>query len=61
MGFVARTMPQLNILSIGFALRILLGIGLLIFMIQNTGEVFVDMIRDAFADMDYLLQCAGKG
>ena len=30
MGFVARTVPQMNIMSIGFALRIVLGLGVLI-------------------------------
>mgnify|MGYP002623540248 CR=1 FL=1 len=30
MGFIARTVPQMNILSIGFPLRIMIGIGMLV-------------------------------
>lgn len=55
MGFVARTMPQLNILSIGFALRILLGVGLLISMVESTGLIFVEELAQSFGLLKDLL------
>ncbi len=45
MGFIARTVPQLNILSIGFPLRILLGVSILIASIT----VQADTLKGAFA------------
>ena len=43
MGFVARTVPQLNILSLGFPLRILLGmflvVGAVAMMFQSVGDM----------------------
>lgn len=55
MGFVARTMPQLNILSIGFALRILLGVALLISMVESTGLIFVEELSKSFGLLHELL------
>lgn len=46
LGFIARTVPQMNILSIGFPLRILLGLTLMIAVIAVQGEVFVQVMRD---------------
>lgn len=45
MGFVARTVPQLNILSIGFALRILVGLAVLIVMVSVQMPVIAQSIR----------------
>ena len=40
MGFIARTVPQMNILSIGFALRILVGVGLFLAFLPVIFAVF---------------------
>jgi len=45
MGFIARTVPQMNILSIGFALRILIGALLLIGAIRIEAGVYVDTLQ----------------
>lgn len=45
MGFVARTVPQINILSIGFAVRILLGAGMLIGFVSVVANVYVDNLQ----------------
>ena len=46
MGFISKTVPQLNILSLGFPLRILIG-----FAIVALGLVVVDdVLMDAFND-----------
>jgi flagellar biosynthetic protein FliR len=45
MGFIARTVPQMNILSIGFALRILIGALVLIGSIGVINGVFVTSMR----------------
>lgn len=47
MGFVARTVPQMNILSIGFALRIMVGALLLIGAVKIMAGVFEDGLLSA--------------
>ena len=42
MGFIARTVPQMNILSIGFPVRILVGILLLIVALTTEMQVYLD-------------------
>lgn len=42
MGFVAKTVPQLNILSLGFPLRILMGILIVSAMAVSIGDVFIE-------------------
>ena len=53
MGFIARTVPQMNILSVGFALRILMGGGLMVAAIgvttrlgaESMGQTLGELIR----------------
>jgi flagellar biosynthetic protein FliR len=45
LGFIARTVPQMNILSIGFPLRILMGTMLLVAVVSVQGEAFADTMR----------------
>lgn len=45
MGFLARTVPQLNIMSIGFALRILIGSLVLIAALSSKAGVFVEVMQ----------------
>jgi len=49
MGFIARTVPQLNILSLGFPLRIILGIMLVIALIVPMHEALVVSIRESLS------------
>ncbi|MFK7758803.1 MAG: flagellar biosynthetic protein FliR [Phycisphaerales bacterium] len=52
MGLVMKTMPQVNIMSIGFAIQILTGLILLMLMINIMGEVAadeIDRVMDALA------------
>lgn len=49
LGFIARTVPQLNIMSVGFTIRILNGILFLIAFVSVAMYVFID-------EMDYLLE-----
>lgn len=51
MGFVARTVPQMNILSVGFSIRILLGTGFLTVMVGTVGWVYIDQLRAIIASM----------
>ena len=44
MGFLSRTMPQLNILSVGFMLRAMLAIGATAIVISADGSVITDAI-----------------
>jgi len=45
LGFIARTMPQLNILSVGFALRIVVGVICMILLLATAGYVYMDTLR----------------
>ena len=45
-GFIARTVPQMNILSIGFAVRILVGASILMVAVDIKTGVLIDSIRD---------------
>lgn len=44
MGFIGRTVPQMNILSIGFVVRIFVGVTILIAAMQTKAGVMVDAI-----------------
>ena len=44
MGFIAKTVPQLNILSLGFPLRIMVGLGTIIAGVTVLGGVLVQYI-----------------
>ena len=46
MGFVARTVPQLNILTAGFPLRILMGLALVGAALAVMGDAFVGSMRE---------------
>ena len=48
MGFIARTMPQFNILSVGFAVRILVGALILLVLLPRVGTIFISAIREVF-------------
>ena len=51
MGFVARTVPQLNILSLGFPLRILVGFVVIIAVLAAIGDALAESIHDAMGAM----------
>jgi len=51
LGFIARTVPQLNILSVGFALRILVGASVLIGSVGIAAGVFTDMLQDMLGQL----------
>lgn len=55
MGFIARTVPQMNILSVGFALRILMGTALLIGAIGVMTGIFIDSSRQVLDQLMRLL------
>ncbi len=50
MGFVGRTVPQLNILSVGFSVRILLGLFITLAGLSEVGEIFCDYLIEAIAE-----------
>ena len=54
LGFIARTVPQVNILSIGFPLRILLGMALLIGVVAVNTDILVDMMTAVMRNMRVL-------
>jgi flagellar biosynthetic protein FliR len=50
MGVIGKTMPQLNIMSVGFTIKILAGLGVLVFATTALYETTGDEIRHALAD-----------
>ncbi len=58
MGFVARTVPQFNVLSMGFALRILGGLLVVILGLVAMDEIVMELMRDT---VDRILAWAGGG
>ncbi|MCH8148974.1 MAG: flagellar biosynthetic protein FliR [Planctomycetes bacterium] len=48
MGFLSRTMPQLNILSVGFTVRVLVALGIAGFALAGCQDVLVDAVWRAF-------------
>lgn len=58
MGFIARTVPQMNLLSVGFPIRILMGIAVMIAAVQVHAESFVAMARHT---LEALASVFGQG
>lgn len=48
MGFIAKTVPQLNILSLGFPMRILIGLGIIAGGLVIINDVLIEGINDMF-------------
>jgi flagellar biosynthesis protein FliR len=57
MGFIGRSVPQLNILSIGFSVRVLIGLVLTLTSLYGVGWVFLDYLASAF---DYAHEALGN-
>jgi len=45
MGFIQKTVPQLNILSVGFPLRICIGVGILVAAVAVLGGIFAEVLE----------------
>lgn len=58
MGFLQKTVPQLNILSIGFALRIVVGAGVLIAGVWMLSDTFVNLLPKVLTELDNVI---GRG
>jgi flagellar biosynthetic protein FliR len=55
MGFVARTVPQLNILSVGFSIRLVLGYVLILVCLIPAMEIFRQAIDTVYLNLYQLL------
>jgi len=55
-AFIGRTMPQLNILSVGFSLRVLLGFILIIFCMSPLVQVFFAIMEKAYGALYGLMK-----
>jgi len=61
MGFIAKTVPQLNVLSLGFPIRILAGWTMLIIGLIVIKQVLVDGLDDGLDAMFQWVRIAGDG
>ena len=50
MGFIGRTVPQLNILSVGFSVRIVLGLVITVVGLGDMGTMFFSYMGDAIIE-----------
>ncbi len=55
LGFVSRTMPQLNIIAVGFSIKALIAFLLLAVALPMAGETFLTAVEQAFAWLNELL------
>lgn len=59
MGFIARTVPQMNILSVGFAVRLMVGGWLLVMAVALHASVFREVMEDVLVQLLNLFSRAG--
>ena len=55
MGFVARTVPQMNILSVGFAVRILIAVAMMVATVSAVVAVGQGSIEEALREIKFVL------
>ncbi len=55
MGFIARTIPQMNILSIGFAIRIVVASLIVILLVGMDAQVFIASMRTTLWNLSDLI------
>lgn len=58
MGFLAKTVPQLNILSLGFPIRILAGVAIVAAGVTVVGDVAMDGLARTFEEIFQWIECA---
>jgi flagellar biosynthetic protein FliR len=51
MGFIMRTMPQINVLSVGFAIKILAGVSIMLFALFAINTAIADFIAQTLSDL----------
>ncbi len=51
LGFLGKTMPQLNILSVGFVVRVMLALGVASLALPASGEVFLEALADSIVTL----------
>ncbi|MCK4658348.1 MAG: flagellar biosynthetic protein FliR [Phycisphaerae bacterium] len=51
LGVLAKTMPQLNILSVGFAIRVMLALGVASLTFPAAYDVFIEALSDSIVSM----------
>ena len=61
MGFMARTVPEMNIFILGFALRILVGIGVMVVVLPLVAHAMIGLFDALAADLSRLLVLLGGG
>lgn len=61
LGVLSRTMPQFNLMNIGFSFKIALAMFVVAVSISASDELMVAAIRDGFARVGEMLTAMGKG
>ncbi|GIW73680.1 MAG: hypothetical protein KatS3mg103_0202 [Phycisphaerales bacterium] len=61
MGVLMRTIPQINIMTVGFAIQILLGLAVLAVSVYAIGDVAQEAVVEAFGQIDLWVRSMGVG
>lgn len=56
MGFIMKTMPQINVLSVGFAIKIMGGLSILAFSLFTINTVLAGHVVEALVELDQWVQ-----
>jgi flagellar biosynthetic protein FliR len=61
MGVLMRTIPQINIMTIGFAIQIVLGMSVMVISIYAVGDVATEAIADFLGHIHDWVRSLGDG
>ncbi len=59
LGIIARTVPRMNIFQVGFALKVLMGMGTLILCLPYVGDLVRSLLHGVYGDLNTLLNKMG--
>ena len=59
LGFVSRTMPQLNILAVGFSIKALIAFAVMAIALPAAAETFVDSVEEVYGWVHELIAKQG--
>lgn len=61
MGFLVKTMPQFNVLTVGFTVKAVLGLFMVAATMSGTGDIMSDAVGDSFEHVTALLDSLAAG
>lgn len=59
LGFISRTMPQLNVIAVGFSLKALVAFAVMAAALPSAADAFIESVAQAYRWIDTLLSSPG--